>query len=130
MKILVGIDDSNTSREALKLAIRTAGAFGSELLAVSSKATGTTEENEAIRAAEEVLAEAKAEAADAGLTCHTHLLIRGNSAGEDLVEFARDQAVDLIVVGVKRRSRVGKTLMGSTAQFVILRATCPVLTVK
>ena len=130
MKILVGIDGSNTSREALKLAIKTAVAFDSDLLAVASKATGTTEENAKIRAAEEMLAEVKATAEEAGLTCNTHLLIRGNSAGEDLVEFAQSQDVDLIVVGVKRRSRVGKILMGSTAQFVIMRAGCPVLTVK
>jgi nucleotide-binding universal stress UspA family protein len=35
-----------------------------------------------------------------------------------------------IVVGVKRRSKVGKLLMGSTAQYVILKADCPVITVK
>ena len=130
MKIMVGIDGSNTSREALKLAIKTAGAFNADLLAVTSKATGTAEENEEIRAAEEMLAEIKAEAENAGLNCTTHLLIRGNSAGEDIVEFSRTQDADLIVVGIKRRSRVGKILMGSTAQFVILRAECPVLTVK
>ena len=130
MKILVGIDGSNTSMEALKLAIRTADAFRAELLAVTSKTTGTADENEEIRAAEKMLEEVKAEVENAGPKCATHLLIRGNSAGEDLVEFAQSQSVDLMVVGVKRRSRVGKILMGSTAQFVILRSPCPVLTVK
>jgi nucleotide-binding universal stress UspA family protein len=33
-------------------------------------------------------------------------------------------------VGVKRRSKVGKILMGSTAQFVVLQAPCPVVSVK
>jgi nucleotide-binding universal stress UspA family protein len=50
--------------------------------------------------------------------------------GEDLVQFAKDNAVDEMVVGVKRRSKVGKILMGSTAQFVVLQAPCPVVTVK
>ncbi len=130
MKILVGIDGSNTSRAALEMAIRNANAFQGELLVVTSKETGTTEENEKIRAAEKALAEVQAEVEKAGLACDTHLLIRGNSAGEDIVEFAETQDVDLIVVGIKRRSRVGKILMGSTAQFVILRANCPVLSVK
>jgi nucleotide-binding universal stress UspA family protein len=58
------------------------------------------------------------------------LLIRGLSAGEDLVEFANENEVDEIIVGVKRRSKVGKLLMGSTAQYVILQAECPVVTVK
>jgi nucleotide-binding universal stress UspA family protein len=52
------------------------------------------------------------------------------SAGEDLIEFANENKVDQIVVGVKRRSKVGKLLMGSTAQYVILQAQCPVVTVK
>jgi nucleotide-binding universal stress UspA family protein len=64
------------------------------------------------------------------ITCNTHLLIRGLSAGEDLVEFANENEVDEIIVGVKRRSKVGKLLMGSTAQYVILQSQCPVVTVK
>jgi len=130
MKFLVGIDGSNTSKEALQLAIKNAKAFDAELMAVTSMATGTPEENEEIRAAEATLAETQTTAEDAGVQCSTHLLIRGNSAGEDIVAFAAESAVELIVVGIKRRSRVGKILMGSSAQFVILKAPCPVLTVK
>ena len=57
-------------------------------------------------------------------------MIRGLSPGEDLIEFANENKIDQIVVGVKRRSKVGKLLMGSTAQYVILQAECPVITVK
>jgi nucleotide-binding universal stress UspA family protein len=130
MKILVGIDGSNTSQEALQLAINNARAFDGELMAVTSMATGTPEENDEIRDAESTLAAAKSTAAAAGVSCSTHLLIRGNSAGEDIVGFAGENSVELIVVGIKRRSRVGKILMGSSAQYVILKARCPVLTVK
>jgi nucleotide-binding universal stress UspA family protein len=52
------------------------------------------------------------------------------SPGEDLVRFIEENSMDLVVVGVKRRSKVGKLLMGSTAQYVILKSQCPVLTVK
>jgi nucleotide-binding universal stress UspA family protein len=130
MKILVGIDGSNTAKEALKIALKNAAAFNGELLAVTSMATGTAEESDKIRTATQTLENVKVEAEKASVPCSTHLLIRGNSAGEDLVEFADKHAVDLIVVGIKRRSRVGKILMGSSAQYVILRAGCPVLTVK
>ena len=58
-------------------------------------------------AAQQSLAAAKADAEKAGVACSTHLLIRGNSAGEDIVDFAAAKAVDLIVVGVRRRSRPG-----------------------
>ncbi len=130
MQILVGIDGSNTSQEALKIAIKSANAFSAALIAVTSMATGTADENEEIRTAEKILADAKTEIEKAEVKCSTHLLIRGNSTGEDIVEFAEENAVDLIVIGVRRRSRVGKILMGSSAQYVILKAGCPVLTVK
>jgi nucleotide-binding universal stress UspA family protein len=38
--------------------------------------------------------------------------------------------VDAIIIGVKRRSKVGKLLFGSNAQYVIIKADCPVTTVK
>ncbi len=37
---------------------------------------------------------------------------------------------ELIVLGLRRRSRVGKLIMGSHAQRILLDADCPVLTVK
>ena len=64
------------------------------------------------------------------IDCDSHLLIRGLTPGEDIVEFAKENEVDEIVVGVKRRSKVGKLLMGSTAQYIILQAPCPVVSVK
>jgi nucleotide-binding universal stress UspA family protein len=46
------------------------------------------------------------------------------------VQFAAEERAELIIVGIRRRSKVGKLLMGSTAQYIILKAPCPVLTVK
>lgn len=130
MKILVGIDGSNASKAALQMAIKSANAFRADLMAATSMATGTTDEKDKIRSAEKRLEEAKAQALEAGVSCSTHLLIRGKTVGEDIVEFAAENDIDLIVVGVKRRSRVDKIIMGSNAQFVIIKAPCPVLTVK
>jgi nucleotide-binding universal stress UspA family protein len=56
--------------------------------------------------------------------------IRGREASEEILEVAREHRADVIVVGVRRRTPVGKLLMGSTAQRVILDADCPVLSVK
>jgi nucleotide-binding universal stress UspA family protein len=50
--------------------------------------------------------------------------------GEDLVQYAKEHAIDEIMIGVRRRSKVGKLVFGSTAQYVILEAHCPVLSVK
>jgi nucleotide-binding universal stress UspA family protein len=91
---------------------------------------GTEHEREDIDQAERGLEYAKSVFEESDIACNTHLLIRGLTSGEDLVEFAKENDIDEIIVGVKRRSKVGKILLGSTAQFVILQAHCPVVSVK
>jgi nucleotide-binding universal stress UspA family protein len=67
---------------------------------------------------------------EAKIPCETHLSVRGLEAGEDIVQFAEENKIDLIVIAIRRRSKVGKIVFGSTAQYVILKASCPVLSVK
>jgi nucleotide-binding universal stress UspA family protein len=130
MRILVGYDGSTSAKEALKLARKHALAFKASVDIVTSMEKGTEQEQQAIEDAESGLEWAKTMFTEKGLDCRTHLLIRGLAPGEDILEFAKENNVDQIVVGVKRRSKVGKLLMGSTAQYVILQAPCPVVTVK
>lgn len=130
MKILVGYDGSNVAKEALRIACRHAQAFGASVEIVTSMESGSEGEQQAIDDAERGLEWAKTLFNEKGVPCKTHLLIRGLSPGEDLVQFAREQQVDEILVGVKRRSKVEKILMGSTAQYVVLQAHCPVVSVK
>ena len=56
--------------------------------------------------------------------------IRGRDAAEEILALADDRRADLVVIGLRRRSAVGKLLLGSTAQRVLLEAQCPVLSVK
>lgn len=130
MKLLVGLDGSNAAKDALKVAIEHAKAFGAELLIVSSLIKGTDDEQEEIKKREDELDRAGRDVKASGLECTTHLLIRGLTPGEDLVNFADENGVDEIFIGVRRRSKVGKLLFGSTAQYVILNAKCPVVTVR
>jgi len=50
--------------------------------------------------------------------------------GEKIVELADIIKAKLIFLGIKKRSRVGKMLFGSTAQYVILKSPCPVVVVR
>ncbi len=49
---------------------------------------------------------------------------------EELITTAESRAAAFIIIGLRRRSPVGKLLLGSNAQRVLLDATCPVLAVK
>lgn len=131
MKIVVGYDGSNASKDALRLARTHAKAFGDARVLVLRSISGRASENaEDIKVAEGDLAYAETVFKDAAIPCETHLLVRGMSAGEDIVKFAEDNQADEIVVGVRRRSRVGKALFGSTARYVIMEAPCPVVTIR
>ena len=130
MKILVGYDGTNAAKEALNLAKTHAKAFGAAVEVVTSMEKGTEAQREEIEQAESSLEWVQSLFDEGEIPCTTHLLIRGLTPGEDIVEFAKEKEADEIIVGVKRRSKVGKLLMGSTAQYVILNAACPVISVK
>jgi nucleotide-binding universal stress UspA family protein len=50
--------------------------------------------------------------------------------GEDIVIFAEENDIDQIYVGIRKKSRTSKLILGSTAQYIILKAKCPVISVK
>jgi nucleotide-binding universal stress UspA family protein len=130
MKLLVGFDGSNPAKEALALAITHAKAFNASIDIVTSMETGTMEEAEAIEKANKQLEYLKESTQNQGIQADTHLLIRGMKPGEDVVKFAKQNKTDTIFIGLKRRSKVGKLLFGSNAQYIILKAPCPVMTVR
>lgn len=60
---------------------------------------------------------------------YEHRLVSGDPASE-IVRLAEDEDVDLIVLGTHGRTGLKRLLMGSVAEAVVRRATCPVLTFK
>ncbi len=130
MKIVVGYRGKNVGKDLLEQAVKQAKAFNAEVHVVTSLMGGEKTEKEKIEEAEENLENAKRYLDDHGVRNETHLLVRGRSAGEDLVMFAKENEADEIIIAVKSRSKVGKILFSSTAQYVILKAECPVISIK
>jgi len=130
MKILVGYDRSNPANDALELAKDHAMAFDANVHVVTSMVSANNNQYDNMQRAELGLEYAKALFEEENIKCETHLLIRGLLPGEDLVKFAEDNQIDEIIVGVRKRSKVSKLLMGSAAQHVILNAPCPVVSIK
>ena len=54
----------------------------------------------------------------------------GADVGDQVLAVAADVSADLVVIGLRRRTPVGKLLMGSVAQRILLGAECAVLAVK
>ncbi len=130
MNILVGYDGSKVAHDALELAKKHAQKFGARLHIVTSMAGGPDVPREAFEKAERQLEAAKFRVCKDDVACEAHLSVRGLPPGEDLVQYAEENRIDQIVIGVRQRSKVGKLLFGSTAQYVILEAPCPVVSVK
>ena len=130
MKILVGYRGANVGKDLLDLAIKHSRAFDGEVHLLTSLPGGSKTTGESIEEAKSNLAWAGNYLKEHGVRHDTHLMIVGKTPGEDLTTFAREETCDEIIIGIKSRSKVGKILFGSTAQYVILKATCPVVSVR
>lgn len=82
---------------------------------------------EALRYAEKSLDSYRMQAQAAGLNCS--VMVREGAAAQQIVAAARQLNVDLLVLGTKSRSRLGKLLLGSVAEQVLRSVPVPVLTV-
>lgn len=56
--------------------------------------------------------------------------VRGHDAAAEVLDAAEEHNAQLIVIGLRRRTPVGKLILGSTSQRILLEADCPVLAVK
>lgn len=130
MKYLVGYNGSEESKAALSLARTYAESFDARVYVVASMGGGSSEKVENIGKAAHDLAIAEKFLKEKGVACESHQLARGMAPGEDLVRFAVEHDIDQIFIGVEKVSRTQKIIVGSNAQYIILKAPCPVVTVK
>lgn len=130
MKILVGVNEFKVSQKVLEVAVKHAKAFEAKLILVTSRMGGDKTSVDDVDEGNRRLEEAKRFVENAGVPCETHLLVRDLQPGEDIVAFATEKNVDEIVIGIRKTSKMDKLVFGSTAQYVILKALCPVVSVK
>jgi len=130
MNILVGYNASYVAKSALELARKHAKAFDAKVYVMISSEGGSKEKLEDVSQARKELDSAKEFIEQEGLACEVVQMARGLSPGEDLVRFTKEKSIDHLYVGIEKKSKTQKLLLGSTAQYVILKANCPVTTVK
>jgi nucleotide-binding universal stress UspA family protein len=130
MRIAVGFIRTEEGMAALDAARREAVERDATLVVVHSMRGGERHEDEIAAEHDRALTEIEAELRDEGIAHDIKRFARGATPSEDLLQCAHDEDVDMIVIGIRRRSPVGKLLLGSNAQDIILHADCPVLAVK
>ena len=131
MKFMVCYDESNAAKSALKLAQKHAKVLDAKLEVVNTITRELALKRSYIQEKEDDL---KREVIDLlggdDVTCETEVLVTSLTPGEQLIKFAQDEQVEQIYIGITKKSKVDKLIFGSTAQYVILHAPCPVVTVQ
>lgn len=130
MAIVVGFVPTPEGRAALERGVEEAKLRGIRLEVVDSHRGGSSYDLDEAQAIEAELEEIGTRLRVEGVEHNIRSFVRGNDPTEDLVSVANETGAEMIIIGLRRRSPVGKLLLGSTAQEVLLNAECPVLAVK
>ena len=125
--VLVALKEGDDHDRLLQL-VQTAAPAPATLQLATLIRVGTNEDEPArLRKTQKRLDELADELRGTGYDVTTYANFIAVAAGAGLVKMAHDRACDLIVIGLAKRTRVGKALLGSDAQRVLLSAHCPVI---
>ena len=128
MTVLVGYVPSPEGEAALRAAIDEARLRGEKMLVVNTSRGDAYVDPRF--AQEPDLAHVREDLAALGIEFDIRQVLGAGDAAEEIIELAGQADVSLVVIGLRRRSAVGKLIMGSAAQQILLGAGCPVLAVK
>ena len=128
--VVVGFVPKPEGQAALDRGIEEAKLRGARVVVVNSHRGGGEFDSETSAQVDEQIESIRTQLEAAGLEHEIRKLVRGFEPAEDLIGIAEDADADLIVIGLRRRTPVGKLILGSNAQRILLDAPCPVLAVK
>lgn len=128
--VVVGFVPKPEGDAALRKGIEEARLRGAKLIVVNSHRGGHEFDSSAAIQAERDMETVRQTLEQSGVPFEVRQLVRGFEPAEDLINIAQSGEAELIVIGLRRRSPVGKLILGSNAQRVLLDAHCPVLAVK
>jgi len=130
MAVVVGYVPTEEGRAALHRAAAECKLRNTRLVVINSNRGGKDLDAADAARYEQELEGVRAELDSAGVSNEVRQLVRGLEPAEDIIAVAQEVSADFIVIGLRRRSPVGKLILGSNAQRILLEAPCPVLAVK
>lgn len=128
--VVVGYVNTEEGEAALRAGVAEALRREAQLVVVHSSRGGVALDGDAAVAIKQALVAVQQELTADHVPFHIRNLVRGNDPAEDIVAIVEEYDADLAVIGIRRRTTVGKFLLGSQAQQVLMAAPCPVLAVK
>lgn len=128
MIVVVGYYPAAPGQAALARAIEEVSLRGGRLVVVNSSRGDAVVDKHLVQG--EDVDQLRRILTESGVDWALEQPMRGLDPAEEILEAAESSRADLIVIGMRHRTPVGKLLMGSTAQRVLLGARCPVLSVK
>jgi nucleotide-binding universal stress UspA family protein len=128
--VVVGYVAKPEGEAAVEQGIAEAKLRGVSLIVVNSQRGGREYDDDASLRTEQDLTALETKLEASGVDHEVRHLVRGFEPAEDLISIAEASGADLIVIGLRRRTPVGKLILGSNAQRILLDAPCPVLAVK
>jgi nucleotide-binding universal stress UspA family protein len=130
MAVVVGYVPTAEGRAALRQAAQECRLRSTRLVVINSQRGGSSYDAPDASRYERELEDVRAGLEAEGLEHEVRQLVAGLEPAEDLIAVAEEVSADMIVIGLRRRSPVGKLILGSNAQRILLDAPCPVLAVK
>ena len=128
MTVLVGYVPTPLGEATLRAGVEEARRRAESLLVVNMSRDDVLVD--AHRAGSDDLERVERDVAELGVDVEVARIEEGGDPADALVRTAHERAASVIVIGLRHRSPVGKLIMGSTAQRILLDARCPVLAVK
>jgi nucleotide-binding universal stress UspA family protein len=148
-KLLVPIDGSEPSFHAARVAINIANKFNSEIIVLFVVVSPSKSEYANLtglvtpKQIDMIIENAKKESKkwfskvedivremNSNIKVSTKVILTGIAVYGEIIQYAQEENIDLIVIGTRGRSGIKKLLLGSTASGVVTYANCPVLVTK
>jgi nucleotide-binding universal stress UspA family protein len=141
-KILMPIDRSEYNRKIIAYAISLSKAWGAEITAIHvidvghgvgygrNEATKRGRAQEAKRPAEDLLDEIALLATNERVRIKKDVIEENDTVGKAIIDYAKKNGMDVIVIGTKGMTAVEEYFFGSVAKEVIQHAHCPVFAIR
>ena len=135
--ILVPLDDSSTCLKGLKLALKFAKSLDAKIIAlnviifsndfkfpVSSEMKKIHTKN-----ADKIISDAKKVVNKENIS-FTGKIVKGDNIGREIVKFAKNKKVDLIIIGSRGPHPDSEVFLGSVANYILHKSSIPITIVK